>query len=114
MRRDVDEGVQVVGAQVAVHRILSVVKASIYPGLPRERYSTRKPKFFEFMHQRRDNPVPPNRTVSWLMSIPRLASRSWTLRSDSGGFTYINYDQTDDLWRVVDVPETVLLPLARP
>jgi len=31
----------------------------------------------------------PNRTVSWLMSIPRSDSRSSTLRSDSGGFTYI-------------------------
>ena len=30
-----------------------------------------------------------NRTVSWLMSIPRSASRSSTLRSDSGYLTYI-------------------------
>jgi hypothetical protein len=30
-----------------------------------------------------------NRTVSWLMSIPRSASRSSTLRSDSGYRTYI-------------------------
>src|ERR1019366_6416635 len=30
-----------------------------------------------------------NRTVSWLMSIPRSDSRSSTLRSDSGYFTYI-------------------------
>src|SRR5450631_3845683 len=30
-----------------------------------------------------------NRTVSWLMSIPRSARRSSTLRSDSGYFTYI-------------------------
>src|ERR1039458_5764718 len=30
-----------------------------------------------------------NRTVSWLMSIPRSHSRSSTLRSDSGYFTYI-------------------------
>ena len=30
-----------------------------------------------------------NRTVSWLMSIPRSAKRSSTLRSDSGYFTYI-------------------------
>ena len=30
-----------------------------------------------------------NRTVSWLMSIPRSHSRSSTLRSDSGCFTYI-------------------------
>jgi hypothetical protein len=29
------------------------------------------------------------RTVSWLMSIPRSASRSSTLRSDSGYLTYI-------------------------
>ena len=31
-----------------------------------------------------------NRTVSWLMSIPRSAKRSSTLRSDSGYFTYIS------------------------
>jgi hypothetical protein len=30
-----------------------------------------------------------NRTVSWLMSIPRSAKRSSTLRSDSGYRTYI-------------------------
>jgi ABC-type uncharacterized transport system permease subunit len=30
-----------------------------------------------------------NRTVSWLMSIPRSANRSSTLRSDNGYFTYI-------------------------
>ena len=30
-----------------------------------------------------------NRTVSWLMSIPRSANKSSTLRSDSGYFTYI-------------------------
>src|SRR5271156_4104396 len=30
-----------------------------------------------------------NRTVSWLMSIPRSANRSSTLRSDSGYLTYI-------------------------
>src|SRR5580704_264120 len=30
-----------------------------------------------------------NRTVSWLMSIPRSANRSSTLRSDSGYRTYI-------------------------
>src|SRR5271166_4887038 len=30
-----------------------------------------------------------NRTVSWLMSIPRSASRSSTLRSESGYRTYI-------------------------
>src|ERR1039458_3747468 len=30
-----------------------------------------------------------NRTVSWLMSIPRSDRRSSTLRSDSGYFTYI-------------------------
>ena len=30
-----------------------------------------------------------NRTVSWLMSIPRSASRSSTLRSESGYLTYI-------------------------
>ena len=30
-----------------------------------------------------------NRTVSWLMSIPRSARRSSTLRSDSGYLTYI-------------------------
>src|SRR5271166_3572540 len=30
-----------------------------------------------------------NRTVSWLMSIPRSARRSSTLRNDSGYFTYI-------------------------
>src|SRR5271163_3499702 len=30
-----------------------------------------------------------NRIVSWLMSIPRSASRSSTLRSDSGYLTYI-------------------------
>ena len=30
-----------------------------------------------------------NRTVSWLMSIPRSAKRSSTLRSDSGYLTYI-------------------------
>jgi hypothetical protein len=30
-----------------------------------------------------------NRTVSWLISIPRSARRSSTLRSDSGCFTYI-------------------------
>jgi hypothetical protein len=30
-----------------------------------------------------------NRTVSWLMSIPRSARRSSTLRSDSGYRTYI-------------------------
>ena len=30
-----------------------------------------------------------NRTVSWLMSIPRSASKSSTLRSDSGYLTYI-------------------------
>jgi hypothetical protein len=30
-----------------------------------------------------------NRTVSWLMSIPRSDKRSSTLRSDSGYFTYI-------------------------
>jgi hypothetical protein len=30
-----------------------------------------------------------NRTVSWLISIPRSAKRSSTLRSDSGDFTYI-------------------------
>ena len=29
-----------------------------------------------------------NRTVSWLMSIPRSDKRSSTLRSDSGYFTY--------------------------
>src|SRR5271154_2009018 len=29
-----------------------------------------------------------NRTVSWLISIPRSASRSSTLRSDSGYLTY--------------------------
>ncbi len=29
------------------------------------------------------------RAVSWLMSIPRSAKRSSTLRSDSGYFTYI-------------------------
>jgi hypothetical protein len=29
-----------------------------------------------------------NRTVSWLMSIPRSAKRSSTLRSDSGYLTY--------------------------
>ena len=31
-----------------------------------------------------------NRTVSWLLSIPRSAKRSSTLRSDSGYFTYIS------------------------
>ena len=31
-----------------------------------------------------------NRTVSWLMSIPRSAKRSSTLRGDSGYFTYIS------------------------
>src|SRR5271165_1714465 len=30
-----------------------------------------------------------NRTVSWLMSIPRSARRSSTLRSESGYLTYI-------------------------
>jgi hypothetical protein len=30
-----------------------------------------------------------NRTVSWLMSIPRSANRSSTLRKDSGYRTYI-------------------------
>jgi hypothetical protein len=30
-----------------------------------------------------------NRTVSWLMSIPRSAKRSSTFRSDSGYRTYI-------------------------
>src|ERR1700761_1303962 len=30
-----------------------------------------------------------NRTVSWLMSIPRSASRSSTFRSESGYLTYI-------------------------
>jgi hypothetical protein len=30
-----------------------------------------------------------NRTVSWLMSIPRSAKRSSTLRSGSGHLTYI-------------------------
>jgi hypothetical protein len=30
-----------------------------------------------------------NRTVSWLMSIPRSANKSSTLRSDSGYRTYI-------------------------
>ena len=30
-----------------------------------------------------------NRTVSWLMSIPRSARRSSTLRNDSGYLTYI-------------------------
>ena len=30
-----------------------------------------------------------NQIVSWLMSIPRSASRSSTLRSDSGYLTYI-------------------------
>ena len=30
-----------------------------------------------------------NRTVSWLMSIPRSAKRSSTLRSDSGYLRYI-------------------------
>ena len=30
-----------------------------------------------------------NRTVPWLMSIPRSASKSSTLRSDSGYLTYI-------------------------
>src|SRR5580700_10218353 len=37
----------------------------------------------------RPKPVPPNRMVSWLMSIPRSAKRSSTLRSDSGYLTYI-------------------------
>ncbi len=35
------------------------------------------------------NPFHQNRTVSWLMSIPRSHSRSSTLRGDSGCFTYI-------------------------
>ncbi len=30
-----------------------------------------------------------NRTVSWLMSIPRSASKCSTLRNDSGYLTYI-------------------------
>src|SRR5271155_551449 len=46
-----------------------------------------------------------NRTVSWLMSIPRSASKSSTLRSDSG---YVHHhDQADDLWRAVEISERV-------
>src|SRR5208283_1749157 len=48
-----------------------------------------------------------NRTVSWLMSIPRSARRSSTLRSDSGYLTYNHHDQTDDLWRAVEISERV-------
>jgi hypothetical protein len=34
-------------------------------------------------------PVPRNRTVSWLMSIPRSTKRSSTFRNESGYRTYI-------------------------
>src|SRR3984957_12079599 len=34
-------------------------------------------------------PVPQNRTVPWLISMPRSASKSSTLRSDRGNRTYI-------------------------
>src|ERR1700756_1920466 len=48
-----------------------------------------------------------NRTVSWLMSIPRSARRSSTLRSDSGYLTYIITIKTDDLRRAVEISERI-------
>jgi hypothetical protein len=39
--------------------------------------------------EHRAEPVHQNRTVSWLMSIPRSAKRSSTFRSESGCLTYI-------------------------
>jgi hypothetical protein len=49
----------------------------------------RHPLLADLGGEHRAKPVPQNRTVSWLMSIPRSARRSSTLRSDSGYFTYI-------------------------
>src|SRR5208337_642454 len=48
-----------------------------------------------------------NRTVSWLMSIPRSARRSSTLRSDSGYRTYIITTRRITSWRAVEVSERV-------
>src|SRR5271167_3387313 len=39
----------------------------------------RHPLLSDLSGEHRTKPVPPNRTVSWLMSIPRSASRSSTL-----------------------------------
>src|ERR1700688_2567382 len=44
----------------------------------------RHPLLSDLGGEHRTKPIPPNRTVSWLMSIPRSASRSSTLRSDGG------------------------------
>ena len=41
-----------------------------------------------------------NRTVSWLTSMPRSASKSSTLRSDRVSHVH-HHDQTDDLRRVL-------------
>jgi hypothetical protein len=48
-----------------------------------------------------------NRTVSWLISIPRSAKRSSTLRSDSGDFTYIITTRLNHCWRTVEISERV-------
>ena len=57
-----------------------------------------------------------NRTVSRLMSIPRSAQRSSTLRSDSGYLTYIIMTRRMTFWRAVEISERVahVLKLARP
>ena len=49
----------------------------------------RNPVLSDLCRKHRAKPVPPNRIVSWLMSIPRSAKRSSTFRSDSGYRTYI-------------------------
>jgi hypothetical protein len=55
--------------------------------------------------EHRAKPFHQNRTVSWLMSIPRSAKRSSTFRSDSG-----YHNETDDLWRAIEISERIAHP----
>ena len=59
-----------------------------------------------------------NRTVSWLMSIPRSAKRSSTLRSDSEYLTYIITTKRMTSGELLKIPEWVAhgskLPRGKP
>ena len=55
-----------------------------------------------------------NRTVSWLMSIPRSAKQILDVAQRQRVSHVHHHDQTDDLWRAVEISERIAHGLKLP
>jgi hypothetical protein len=80
----IDGAPKVVELAVDLHKHLIQMPASLRIGA-----HVRDASLTDLGGEHRPNWFHQNRTVSWLMSIPRSAKRSSTFRSDSGYLTYI-------------------------